>query len=64
MNKQDPDKPTYEEFRKQVCSLADRFIRDNGLFRIEVNFIAGKSIIVSTNKKDLTECTVFRCILE
>lgn len=55
---------SFDEFRLQVCALADRFVRDNNIFRIEVNFVVGKAIIVSTDRKDLTECTHFKCTLE
>ena len=55
---------SFDEFRQQVCALADRFIRDNNIFRIEVNFVVGKTIIVSTDRKDLTECTRFKSTLE
>lgn len=55
---------SFDEFRQQVCALADRFVRDNNIFRIEVNFVVGKTIIVSTDRKDLTECTRFKCTLE
>lgn len=64
MDEQNKDKLSYDEFRKQVCELADRFIRDNNIYRLEVNFVIGKTIIVSTDKKDLTECTHFKCTLE
>ena len=46
---------SFDEFRQQVCALADR---------LEVDFVVGKTIIVSTGKKDLTECTHFKCTLE
>ena len=55
---------SFDEFRLQVCELADRFIRDNNIYRMEVDFVVGKTISVSTGKKDLTECTHFKCTLE
>lgn len=64
MAEQDNKQLSYEEFRRLVCKLADRFIRDNNIYRMEVNFIVGKTIIVSTDKKDLTECTQFKYTLE
>lgn len=60
----DSNKLSYDDFRQQVCKLADKFIRDNNIYRLEVNFTIGKTIIVSTDKKDLTECTNFTCTLQ
>ena len=64
MEEQNNKQFSFEEFRLQVCELADRFIRDNNIYRMEVDFVVGKTIIVSTGKKDLTECTHFKCTLE
>ena len=64
MDKGNKDKLSYDEFRKQVCELADRFIRDNNIYRLEVDFIIGKTIIVTMDKKDLTECSLFKCTLQ
>lgn len=55
MEEQNNKQFSFDEFRLQVCELADRFVRDNNIFRIEVNFVVGKTIIVSTDRKDLTE---------
>lgn len=64
MEEQNNKQLSFDEFRHQVCALADRFIRDNNIYRMEVDFVVGKTIIVSTGKKDLTECTHFKCTLE
>ena len=64
MAEQNNKQLSFDEFRQQVCALADRFIRDNNIYRMEVDFIVGKTIIVSTGRKDLTECTHFKCTLE
>lgn len=64
MEEQNNKQFSFDKFRLQVCELADRFIRDNNIYRMEVDFVVGKTIIVSTGKKDLTECTHFKCTLE
>ena len=64
MEEQNNKQFSFDEFRLQVCELADRFIRDNNIYRMEVDFVVGKTIIVSTGKKDHTECTHFKCTLE
>lgn len=55
---------TYEQFRDRLCEIADKFIRDNGINRIEVNFSIEKSVKVSIDKKNLNECTHFSSTLE
>lgn len=51
---------TYEQFRDHLCEIADRFIRENGINRIEVNFTIEKS----ADKRKLNECTHFSSTLE
>lgn len=60
----DSNKLSYDDFRQQVCKLADKFIRDNKIFQIEVNFTVIQPLIVPPDKKDLTECTNFTCTLQ